>query len=211
MYENATSPSSMTTLDQTLQAAETDLQEEDLRALPAEGGDNVSNIEKVRDILFGGYARDSDKRLKRLEERLVQENQHLRDDMLQRVKALEDMLTRETDSLAEKARADRQERQLAHQDLVQELSVLKNELNNRFTLIDEQIGKEIKQLRQQIHNKAQELTLQIRQQNDNLMSLIKQETAQLQEEKVNRTDLAAFFTEFAFRLNRDFNRQTENK
>ena len=210
----ATSRASMSSLDRTLQAAEADLQEDD-KNTPSLSTDmenmasSASNIEKVREILFGGYVRDYDKRIKRLEERSIQENQHLRDDMLQRLKSLEDLFTRETDSLAEKAKVDRQERITVYQDLAQELNILKNELNNRFTQVDEQIIKEVKQLRQQFHTKSQELALQIRQQNDNLVSFIKQEVAQLQEEKVNRSDLASFFTEFAFRLSRDLNRTPE--
>lgn len=201
----------LTSLDRSLQAAEADLQQEgrDAAQIDDAVASNSSHIEKIREILFGHYARDYDKRLGRLTDRYSQESQHLRDDILQRLKALEDMFTREADSLAEKAKVDRQERITAHQDLSQELTILKNELNVRFTQIDEQLIKEVKQLRQQFHNKTQELALQMRQMNDTLVAMIKQEVAQINEEKVNRGDLASFFTEFAFRLSRDLNRPTD--
>lgn len=211
MYEdflpNRMNTTTLTNLDRSLQAAEADLQSEERSANQTDEtlASNSSHIEKVREILFGHYARDYDKRLTRLNERHAQESQHLRDDILQRIKALEDMFTRESDSLAEKAKLDRQERISAHQDLVHELSILKNEFGARATQMDDQFTKEIKQLRQQFHNKAQELALQMRQMNDNLVSMIKQEVAQINEEKVNRGDLASFFTEFAFRLSRDLN------
>lgn len=215
MYEeflpNRPSATTLTSLDRSLQAAEADLQQDERSAGQVDDAlaSNSSHIEKVREILFGHYARDYDKRLGRLTDRYSQESQHLRDDMLQRLKALEDMFTREADSLAEKAKVDRQERISANQDLLHELTILKNELNVRFTQMDEQFAKEIKQLRQQHHTKTQEMSLQMRQMNDTLVATIKQEVAQINEEKVNRGDLASFFTEFAFRLSRDLNRPAD--
>lgn len=203
----------LTHLDKSLQAAEADLQADERSVTQVDDTltSNASHIEKVREILFGHYARDYDKRLNRLSERYSQESQHLRDDILQRLKALEDMFTREVDSLAEKAKIDRQERISSYQDLTHELTILKNELNTRLTQIDDQFVKELKQLRQQLHTKTQELALQMRQLNDTLVAMIKQEIAQLNEEKVNRTDLASFFTEVAFRLSHEINRMPADK
>lgn len=215
MYEdflpNRSTTTTLTSLDRSLQAAEADLKQDERNAAQVDDAltSSSSHIEKVREILFGHYARDYDKRLGRLTDRYSQESQHLRDDMLQRLKALEDMFTREADSLAEKAKVDRQERITANHDLTHELTILKNELNVRFTQMDEQFVKEIKQLRQQYHSKTQEISLQMRQMNDMLVAMIKQEIAQIHEEKVNRGDLAAFFTEFAFRLSRDLNRPAD--
>ncbi len=165
---------------------------------------NLGNVDKIRDILFGGQMRDYDKRFKRLEERFNQENMHFREDMFQRLKVLEERMDGEIDNLGEKTKIERQERLSAIADSEHEVKGLKNELNNRTTQLDDQFSKDIKKLRQQMHNKVQELALQIRQQNDSLVGLINQEVTQLQEEKVNRTDLAAFFNELAVRLQRGY-------
>lgn len=162
----------------------------------------AANVDKIRDILFGGQMRDYDKRFKRLEERVEQETAHFRDDMLQRFKALEERMSDEIDSLLEKVKVERQERQNNTQALEQEMKTLKTDINNRLTQIDEQMTKDMKNLRQQTHNKLQELSLQLRQQGESLTSLISQEIAQLQEEKVNRSDLAVLFNELALRFSR---------
>ena len=172
-------------------------------------GGKIGNIDQVRDILFGGQMRDYEKRFKRLEERFTQESMHVRDDIIQRLRVLEERINGEVESLAEKAKIDRQERLLSQQDFRQELSALKNELNTRLTQLDEQIAKEIKNFRQQTHSKFQELALQLRQQNETLTTLITQEVAQLHEEKVNRSDLAAFFNELAVRLSRNLERTAD--
>jgi len=165
---------------------------------------SLGNVDKIRDILFGGQMRDYDKRFKRLEERFNQENMHFREDMFQRIKVLEERMEAEIDSLSEKAKTDRQERLSALADSEHEVKGLKNEMNNRITQLDDQFSKDIKNLRQQMHNKIQELALQMRQQNDSLVGLTNQEVNQLQEEKLNRTDLAAFFNELAMRLQRGY-------
>ena len=164
---------------------------------------NVGNVDKIRDILFGGQMRDYEKRFKRLEERFTQENMLFREDMLQRIKVIEDRIEGDIDNVVEKAKVDRQERILAQQDLQREIATLRNEINNRLNQLDEQVAKEIKNLRQQTLNKFQELSLQLRQQSDLLTSMFNQELSQLQEDKVNRSDLATFFNEIAVRLTRN--------
>lgn len=197
------------TLDKQLRVAEVSLrQDEPTEKTAAEtmldgAAGTVGNIDKIRDILFGGHMRDYDKRFKRLEDRYSQETTQLRDDLAQRIRALEELLNSEVDGLTEKAKTDRQERQAAHQEVLYTVNTLKNELNTRVTQLDEQFAKDVKQMRQQMHNKFQEIVAQMRQQNDNLVGMVKQEVSHLQEDKVSRTDLASFFSEFALRLNKD--------
>ena len=205
----------LVTLDKQLRATELNLQQgepklEKEKILDSSSIDtvvatNIGNLDKIREILFGGQTRDYEKRFRRLEERLSQENVQLREELLQRVKSLEDLLMSETEGLTEKMKLERQERYEANQDFIREINSLKTEINNRFVQLDEQVSKDIKQLRQQFQSQLQELMVQLRQQKDNLTSLIRQEVTQLKEEKLARSDLAAFFTEFALRLNKDFN------
>lgn len=208
---------SMSALDEQLRAVENTLQQDDkidgkvgngLDSFDESSG-NMGNIDKIREILFGGYVRDYDRRFKRLEDRLSQEQGHLREDISQRIRAMEELLNNELDNLAEKSKAERQERQLAYQDLKNDLSALRSETTSRLNQLDEQISRDIKQVRQQVQGKHQEISTLLRQQVEMLLNLVKQEVAQLQEEKVSRSDLASFFSEFAMRLNRDFNAITK--
>ncbi|HDN26508.1 MAG TPA: hypothetical protein ENG03_05335 [Thioploca sp.] len=203
-------------LDQKLRDAETSLQQLEntqTQALAmAEGvGAGVGSVDKIRDLLFGGQMRDYDKRFKRLEEHVAQESRNFRDDVFQRIKTIEERMDGEIDSLSEKAKLDRQERQSSLSDLERDIKALKNELNARFTQLDEQVSRELRNLRQQTLNKFQELTMQQRQQNDSLTGLINQEVAFLQDEKVNRSDLAAFFNEMAVRLTKNFDNPSEEE
>jgi polyhydroxyalkanoate synthesis regulator phasin len=198
-------------LDKKLRVAETSLQRpEDIGNTFGDTlGASVGNVDKIRDILFGGQMRDYDKRFKRLEDRVSQENMNFREEIFQRLKVLEERMDSEIDSLSEKSKLERQERQAALADLERELKGLKNELNNRITQFDEQISRDIKNLRQQTLSKFQEISLQIRQQNDSLTGLLNQEVAQLHDDKVNRSDLATFFHEMAVRLTKNYEEPPE--
>ncbi len=209
--EEESSPNSsinMGTLDQKLRVAQARLEQEDININAKEFSDKmeakVGNIDQVRDLLFGGNMRDYDKRFKRLEDHFSQENLSFREEMFERVSALEERLNTEIDALTEKAKLERQESDSAIQNLELELKILKNDFNKRITQIDDKFSYEIKTLRQQTHNKFQELSLQMRQQNNTLTGLIKQEVSELQDDKVSRNDLAAFFNELAVHLTRNY-------
>ena len=53
------------------------------------------NIDKIREIIFGGHMRDYDKRFMRLEARLIKEGADLRDDTKRRFEVLEMFIKRE--------------------------------------------------------------------------------------------------------------------
>jgi DNA anti-recombination protein RmuC len=196
---------SMGSLDAHLLEAETTLRKEDEDDSEASSAANVGNVDKIRDILFGTQQRDYEKRFKRLEDRFSKDNMHLRDDMLQKLKSLEELINAEVDSLGQRVTTERLERTADVQSLQHEINSVRNELTNRLAQLDEQFSKDLKQFRQQTHNKFTEIASQIRQSNENLTGSFKADVAQLQEEKVNRSDLAAFFSEFSLRLNRNFN------
>jgi hypothetical protein len=202
------SPINIDALDQKLLVAQSRLKQEDININAQELSEKmetkVGNIDQVRDLLFGGQIRDYDKRFKRLEDYFSQENLNFREEMFERIKVLEERLNTEIDSLAEKVKLERQEYESVLQNLELELKIIKNDLNKRITQMDDKFSYEFKTIRQQTHSKFQELNLQIRQQNTSLTSLIKQEVSKLQDEKVSRNDLAAFFNELVIHLTKNY-------
>ena len=53
------------------------------------------NVEKIRDIIFGGQMRDYDRRFSRLEERVLKETSDLRSEITRRLQELEDFAKQE--------------------------------------------------------------------------------------------------------------------
>jgi hypothetical protein len=79
------------------------------------------NLEKVRDLLFGGQMRDYDRKFARLEERLAKETTELREDVKKRIAALETYMKAEIASLSDRLRAEQDARGAATKDLGREL------------------------------------------------------------------------------------------
>ena len=87
-------------------------------AMNAESG----NVDKIREILFGGQMRDYDKRFNRLEERLLKESAELREDSSRRVEALETFMKNEFAALVNRLHAEQQSREGSVQKLSRELN-----------------------------------------------------------------------------------------
>ena len=161
------------------------------------------NIDKVRDILFGGQMRDYERRFARLEERLVQETSELKEDVRRRLAALEQFAKQETGSLADRIKMENEERTDATKDLSRELRENAKAFEKKAGVLDDQIGRTQRELRQQILELHQQLTDDLRRKIDEVLAKLGQESAELRHDKTDRAPLAAWLTERAMRLNNE--------
>jgi seryl-tRNA synthetase len=172
----------------------------DGKVQPAEdmGG---GNLDKVRDILFGGQMRDYERRFQRVEERLAQETAELKEEVRRRLSALEQYVRQETESLSERIRAESEERSDGAKELSREAREAAKALERKTGQLDDQIGKVQRESRQQVLELQQRLSDEIRARLDEASSRMARETAELRADKTDRATLAALLTEMAMRLN----------
>jgi hypothetical protein len=161
------------------------------------------NIEKVRDILFGGQMRDTERRFARLEERLAQETAELKDDVRKRLAALEQFVKQETESLAERIKSEHDDRSDAEKDLSREARENAKAFEKKTGMLDDQIGRVQRELRQQILELHQQMTDDLRQKVDEVLARLTQESTDLRNDKTDRATLASLLTEMAMRLNNE--------
>jgi hypothetical protein len=152
-------------------------------------GAGSGNLDKVRDILFGGQMREVDRRFARLEERLLKETQDLKDEVRRRLEALESYARQETESLADQFRSERAERLESNRTL-----------ERRDAALDEQLAKGQRELRQQMLEQHQRLTDDLRQKVDEVLASLARETGELRADKADRATIATLLTEMAMRL-----------
>ena len=81
-----------------------------LPRLPETEGAAGGNLDKVRDLLFGGQMRDYDRKFARLEESLVKETADLREEVRRRLSALEAYMKAEVESQSDRLRAEQEGR-----------------------------------------------------------------------------------------------------
>lgn len=165
-----------------------------------------NNLEKIREILFGGQWREVETRFARLEDRLTKLSYDLRDDLNRSLTSLETSVKKEIESLNERFLADSNERGGAVKTLSLELKALSDFSWQKLNQLDEQGTKNLRELRLQFADQAKVLSDEIRQKHQELTAIVEQAVQELHENKTDRSSLAALFNEFANRLNTDSRR-----
>jgi len=164
-----------------------------------QGGGN--NLEKVRDLLFGGQLRDFEKRFSRLEERIGKITTEVRDDLRKSLTSLETYVKKEIESLNDRVQTESNERTGAVKTLSLELKALSDFSWQKLNQLDEQATKNLRELRVQLLDQTKVLSEDMRQKHAELSAMIEQTSQELHENKTDRAALAALFTEVALRLN----------
>ena len=164
---------------------------------------NDNNVEKIRDILFGGNMREYDKRFARLEDRLNGDIERLSQDVFKRFDALDSFIKKEFEDLNDRLHLEKTERKQDREDSKSELNNLEKQTGNRFADIEQQTSAEARTIRTTLHEQGNELLELIRNTRDELAASLQQESRDLQDSKVARTDLAELLSEVALRLNQE--------
>jgi DNA anti-recombination protein RmuC len=171
------------------------------QAPDADGAAAAGNLDKVRDLIFGGQMRDYERKFARLEERLAKETTDLRDEMRKRLAALEGYLKTEVESLSERLRLEQDGRTSADKDLGRELRDTSQQFDQRLSQLDDFVARGQRDTRQQLHALHQELGDDIRSRVEDVLVRLAHEAQELRSDKTDRKALAALLTEMAMRLN----------
>jgi hypothetical protein len=101
----------------------------------------AGNLDKIRDLLFGDQVRESERRLSRLEERLVKGYTELKEDTRRRLESLDLFVKTEIEAFAERLKAEQSARDESLGDLSQALRETVKNFDKRASQFDEQTGK----------------------------------------------------------------------
>lgn len=164
----------------------------------------TTNLEKVRDILFGHQMREVDRRFVRLEERILKETRDLKDDMKRRLDALESYINKETEALSTQLRNEHAERVEANARAMRELSDTAGAFERRTSAIDEHVAKGQREIRQHILEQQQRLSEDVRSRIDDVLATLARESHDLRNNKTDRAALAGLLQEMAMRLTGEF-------
>jgi hypothetical protein len=166
--------------------------------------DAGANIDKVRDLIFGGQMRDYERRFAALEDRILKETSDLRDDMRKRMAAVEALLAREVDAINDRLRLEQEDRATAAKDLARQLDDTARAFEKKTQGLDDQMARGMRELRQQLHDQHQQFSDDLKRQADQILERLARDSQQLQADKTDRASLAALLTEMAMRLTDDF-------
>ena len=165
----------------------------------------VGNMDKIRDILFGNQAKDYEKRFAAMENRLGQEAVELKEELLKRIDALETYTKQEIKDINARIKNESKERVDSHKIIQDELKQGVESLNKKIVTGEENLAIKSTELRDQILSQSKQLSEEILSRYDNASKNMKLTAQELDDAKVNRSDLSGFFLELAMRLSNDGN------
>lgn len=171
-------------------------------ALAADGVDG--NVDKIREILFGGQMRDYEQRFADLETRITKNIELMSGKFEKRLDRLDIFAKRELEKLSEQIKDERKTRREEGKQGGKELKDLSQQLESWCSELEEQIGGEAHELRGLLREQSEELSGMISDTHDQLSKDLATETRNLADGKLAREDLAGLLTEVALRLKKDF-------
>lgn len=172
--------------------------------VPSSNQPESGNIDKIREILFGGQMRDYERRFSRLEDRLIKDSTELREETTRLFTTLEAFIKKEIDALTEGLNTERYSREGTTSLLSRELHETRDVLATKLQQSLELNTRAHRELRQQILDQSRALAEEMRRKYDELSATVKREIDELSQEKTDRASLSALFNEVAMRLSNEF-------
>ncbi len=169
----------------------------DAAALAAE---SPENLDKVRDILFGGHMRAVEGRIARIEERLLREQQSLRADLEGAIAGLEGYTRKELEALGEKVKAERAKRAEDLKALAAETRESLRALDKRLAKLDEATSGADADLRSQLLEQKRAHAAEVKQLAEELSAELRRAQQELRAEKADLSSLISVFSDMAVRL-----------
>jgi hypothetical protein len=172
-------------------------------ALALAGQTEGASLDKVRDILFGNQMREVERKLTRLEERLLRESGELRAEMRSRLEALETYVRKEDEALGERLRNESRSRSESTDELARKIEALAKTLERNGGEIEEQINKVNSNLQNQLLEQAKTLAGDLKRTQDEMVTALDRLARELRNDKVDRSAIAQLFLEAAMRFSQE--------
>jgi signal transduction histidine kinase len=169
--------------------------------LPISGEvESGASVDKIRDILFGPQIKNYEARFVRLEETLARENGQIKDMMARRFESLETYIKKETEALASRLKAERDERNEVAKDIARDLKSTADALTKKINELDNKTAEEQSELRKDLLAESRKLMDELRKRSDDLTALLERRSNELRADKADRSLIAALLADMAMQI-----------
>ena len=162
------------------------------------------NVDKIREILFGGQMRDYEQRFAELEKRLTKNIDMIANNFEKRIERLNTYARREIEKLSGQIKEERKARREDGKQGARDLKDLGQQVESWYVELEDQVNNETQGLRGLLQEQGEELSTMIREAHEEMSAALASETRNLADDKLAREDMAALLTEVALRLRKDF-------
>jgi gas vesicle protein len=161
------------------------------------------DVDKIRDILFGGQMRDYEQRFADLEARLTRNIEQVSGNFEKQVERLNAFAQREIEKLNQQLKDERKGRRDEGKQASRELKEMAEQVESWCAELEEQIGSETQELRGLLQEQAEELSGMVHDTREQVSKNLTVETRKIADTKLAGADLAAVLAEVASRLKKD--------
>lgn len=165
--------------------------------------ETAASVDKIRDIIFGSQIKNYEARFVRLEENLVRETSELKDTMRKRFESIESFFKSESEALATRVRAEREERTSLISNLERDMKDAQSSLAKRLNDLDAAMSDGDSALRKDLMTESRKLLEEISQRHDSIRSLMETRISELRAQKTDRALMSDLFREMASQLDND--------
>jgi hypothetical protein len=162
-----------------------------------------SDIDQLRDVIFGGQIREYERRFARMEERLAKELAGVREEVRDRGTALERYVRDEVESMTVELRASQQSYTADGQRLSQFVVDSAKSAEDRISALNDLVTKQHRELRAQLLEQTKTITYDVQRRHAELLARLAHDAGELRDGKTDRAALSALFMEVALRLRGD--------
>jgi hypothetical protein len=166
-------------------------------------GTHGDDVDKIRDIIFGGQMREYAGRFEQMEKSLGETIDRLSKTFESRFEKLERSVEARLQQITERLAADREDRKTEHGAARSQLRDLEKLLKEQITEADGRLAAEVDAIYGAIEEHQQALGRLIEKSQADFTKTIAAETARLERHKIASKDLAQLFTELARSLKQD--------
>lgn len=154
------------------------------------------NVDQIREILFGNQIRAVDERFKTVEKRMSKESDDLRKSLEKRIQELEKLLDQFRDNAGDQLNRESAERDASLSEVTKALATFRLDAENQLAELQSDFNSEIKQVREEALAAQKALMGDLA----SLQAAQTERSDQLDENKVDRGELAGFLSDIAGRL-----------
>ncbi len=163
-----------------------------------------SNLEKVRDLLFGENIRESERKFSSIENRVRKESNELRDETNKRFDSLENYIKTEILDLSEQLKRESETREDNFISLSNDIKEAGKTFEKKVKQLEDLVNKSQRESRENILSQTQKLSDDIRKKYEDLWSALQKEYNELHFRKTDKEALSNLLIELAMRLNDEF-------
>ena len=156
----------------------------------------IENISKIRDILFGNNMNEYEKRFEKLEDKLAQSVAENKADTDKKMASLEAFFKNEIKLLNNKLVEEEESREKGNRRLLTELDALEDSLKK----FKQSTSESFSDTNQQLLDLSNTVSDQMAELNSSLLNRLEANSSQLQSSKMDRSSLAMMLTDLAYNI-----------